>query len=468
MEEELGGYDVTKFKSLKEQNLKLPEYRKVSLIYYTIGNQPLIGMNSKQSDVLAVSKMPNPITELEKSTQLTITAGPYIDLINTVIDASGIGSGLVYKAVVAENSIHSILVGVRNRIEEFLDGIILELEYGGILEHIFESIRERVDSKLIVLCPEAINKLQVVYENVSSGDTPERWSHVASSCRRVIKDVADSIFPAQSNPIAVNERKHKVDDSAYINRMLAGIRKKSNSESTFELTNAMFRYTDAFLKNIRDYASKGDHYVFTKSDASRCLVYTYLLLGDILDYYVNTEKVTKKLGSPYEIKNGIQKYRNRKYLPLEDILKEARTEIVFVSVSHEIVTRFKQNEMIKSINNGVKITIMLLDPKSKEVSNKQKLFGRSIGNLSSLINKQLAELCIQKKELRSLGIDLIIKTYDWPLSYSYIIVDPESKNPLIKIEEITNKDPELRESSLKPCRILDSTFVEGSIKLVQI
>ena len=64
------------------------------------------------------------------------------------------------------------------------------------------------------------------------------------------------------------------------------------------------------------------------------------------------------------------------------------------------------------------------------------------------IKKQLAVLCIQRKEFRSLGIDLIIKTYDWPLSYSYIIVDPESKNPLIKIEEITNKNPELRESSL--------------------
>jgi hypothetical protein len=53
-----------------------------------------------------------------------------------------------------------------------------------------------------------------------------------------------------------------------------------------------------------------------------------LVLGDILDYYVNNERVTKKLGNPYEIKNGIQKYGSRKDLLLEDIVKEARQEIL--------------------------------------------------------------------------------------------------------------------------------------------
>ena len=86
----------------------------------------------------------------------------------------------MYKAVVAENSIHTILVGVRNRIGEFLDDTILELEYGTIPENVFENIRE-VDSKMVEMCPDAINKLQVIYENVSSGSTSEYWSHVASS-----------------------------------------------------------------------------------------------------------------------------------------------------------------------------------------------------------------------------------------------------------------------------------------------
>ena len=77
---------------------------------------------------------------------------------------------------------------------------------------------------MVEMCPDAINKLQVIYENVSSGSTSESWSHVASSCRRVIKDVAESIFPSRSVPITVNGKELTVNDSAFINRILPGMK----------------------------------------------------------------------------------------------------------------------------------------------------------------------------------------------------------------------------------------------------
>ena len=156
----------------------MPEYRTASLVYYDLRNQPLVGMNIEQAELLGASKLPNAIAELETSKQLSLTSGPMLDLINHLTGRSH--SHVVYKAVVAENSIHTILVGVRNRIGEFLDDTILELEYGTIPENVFENIRE-VDSKMVEMCPDAINKLQVIYENVSSGSTSEYWSHVASS-----------------------------------------------------------------------------------------------------------------------------------------------------------------------------------------------------------------------------------------------------------------------------------------------
>ncbi len=123
--------------------------------------------------------------------------------------------------------------------------------------------------------------------------------------------------------------------------------------------------------------------------------------------------------------------------------------MLFISASHKIVTRFKKREILESINKGVTMTVMTLRPDSREVSKKQKLFGRSVGNLRSIIRKQLTELCIQKEELKNLGIDLFVKTYDCPLSYSYIIVDRKSENPLIKMEEQeSSRDPHDRESSL--------------------
>ena len=47
----------------------------------------------------------------------------------------------------------------------------------------------------------------------------------------------------------------------------------------------MLEYIDNFLHHIQAYSSKGDHSTFTKLDATRCVIYTYLLLGDILHYY---------------------------------------------------------------------------------------------------------------------------------------------------------------------------------------
>jgi hypothetical protein len=79
---ELNGYDITEFKSLKEQQEGLPEYRTTALVYYDLRNQPLVDMNIEQAELLGASKLPNAIAELETSKQLSLTSGPMLDLIN--------------------------------------------------------------------------------------------------------------------------------------------------------------------------------------------------------------------------------------------------------------------------------------------------------------------------------------------------------------------------------------------------
>ena len=84
IDDELNGYDIMNFKSLKEQEEGLPEYRKADLVYYDLRNLPLIGMKTEQAELLGASKIPNPISELETSKQLTLTNGPMLDLINNL------------------------------------------------------------------------------------------------------------------------------------------------------------------------------------------------------------------------------------------------------------------------------------------------------------------------------------------------------------------------------------------------
>jgi hypothetical protein len=285
IENELNGYDVTQFSSYAEQEQKLPEHRKINLLYFYTNNNPVVGLSVEDAEQLCLSKIPNPVTDIETSDILTFTSGRGIEVMNYFCSQNGLPP--VYKAVAYENSIHTVIVAIKNVISEFLDKIILEIEYGGIPEGIFENIRKQVDEKMVLLCPDAINKLKVTYENVSTGATSESWSHVASSCRRILKDVADAIFPPQSQPITIDGKEHSVDDRAYLNRIRAGL-KKSEDNTTNDFTMSMFSYVDGFLKNIQAYASKGDHSVFSKTDASRCVVYTYMVLGDILNYYINS------------------------------------------------------------------------------------------------------------------------------------------------------------------------------------
>jgi len=257
-------------------------------------------MNSTQIsstlDDLRLSKYYSIFLNSMATIDLTIMGSGVIDGLNKFLKENITMSYIpeVYKAVLPSNQIKIIIIGVRKRIGEFLDKTILELEYGRIPEHIFENIRKEVDHKLVSSCPNAIEKLKVTYERIGSSQNPEDWSHVATSCRRIINDVADVVFPPQPRPTTgTNGKKHRLDENAYINRIITGIRMRASSRSEISFLTSMINYVDKFLHEIQGYASKGDHATFAKTDAVRCVVYTYLLLGDILHYYYDSNEVKR-------------------------------------------------------------------------------------------------------------------------------------------------------------------------------
>ena len=195
-----------------------------------------------------------------------------------------ISHGLVPKGELAK-----IIIGVQNKIYEFLDTVILELKYGNIPETIFTQIRQDVDSELRKHCPAAIAKITFLYEQLETGDLIV-YSQIAGTCRQAIKDVANVLFPAQDESYTdTNGKKLSVKDDKPINRILARI----DSDSEQKVLKSMHDYTVNFLHALQKYASKGDHSLFTKSDATRCIIYTYFLLGDILHYYTKHEEQEK-------------------------------------------------------------------------------------------------------------------------------------------------------------------------------
>ena len=86
--------------------------------------------------------------------------------------------------------------------------------------------------------PESVRKLTAVYENLRS-DNPEDWANATHSCRRVLQDLADALFPAQSEPIIRNVNGHskqiRLGPDQYINRLICYIEEESDSKRFTEI-----------------------------------------------------------------------------------------------------------------------------------------------------------------------------------------------------------------------------------------
>ncbi len=159
-----------------------------------------------------------------------------------------------------------------------------ELRFSGIADDIFSRIREKVDSVIGERVPDAVQKLAAVYENLQS-ENPEDWANAVHSCRRILQELANVLYPARADiEKKVNRKKRTIKLGAdnYINRLIAFLEEKADSERFKEIVGSHLRYMGDRLDSIFRADQKGSHAIVTKDEADRYVVYTYLVVGDIL------------------------------------------------------------------------------------------------------------------------------------------------------------------------------------------
>ena len=160
-----------------------------------------------------------------------------------------------------------------------------EIRFSSLAEDVFGRIRSRIDSSIGGAVPDAVRKFTAVHDNLSS-DNPEDWSNAAHSCRRVLQDLADVVFPARDKPttqiVDGKPKEIRLGADQYINRLIAYIEDSSNSSRFREIVGSQLRYMGDRLDALLGAAQKGSHSTVTKEEADRCVVYTYLIVGDIL------------------------------------------------------------------------------------------------------------------------------------------------------------------------------------------
>lgn len=160
-----------------------------------------------------------------------------------------------------------------------------ELKFSGVADDIFSRIREHVDSAIGSVVPEAINKFSAVHENLRS-DNPEDWSNAVHSCRRILQDLADAIYPSREDKVIEAGGKTKtikLGKNNYINRIIAFVEDRSDSERFSHIVGSHLGFLGDRLDSVFQAAQKGSHDVIVSQiEADRYVVYTYLTVGDVI------------------------------------------------------------------------------------------------------------------------------------------------------------------------------------------
>jgi hypothetical protein len=160
-----------------------------------------------------------------------------------------------------------------------------ELKFSGIADDIFSRIRETVDTSIGAKVPEAAQMLTAVYDNLQS-DNSEDWSNAVHSCRRILQALADAIYPAAEDKTAqINGKPKTVKLGAdnYVNRLVAFLEERTDSERFQEIVGSHLGFMGERLDSVFRAAQKGSHStIVSQAEADRYVVYTYLIVGDIL------------------------------------------------------------------------------------------------------------------------------------------------------------------------------------------
>lgn len=160
-----------------------------------------------------------------------------------------------------------------------------ELKFSDIADDIFNRIRGRADILIGEKLPASVQKFTAIYENLES-ENPENWSVAVHSCRRLLQDLADAVFPPtttkRTKTVVKNIVEIELGADNYINRLVAFIEDNSSSERFEELVGSNLNYIGERLDSVFRATQKGSHSDVSKEEADRYVVYTFMLVADIL------------------------------------------------------------------------------------------------------------------------------------------------------------------------------------------
>lgn len=179
---------------------------------------------------------------------------------------------------------------VRKKAHEIVSKLYNEVKFAGTISNCFDLLKNEVDDRLLDLNPEIAEKLMLSFKSVSSNNK-EEWSQALTTCRRLLEDLADELYPASNNK--TNGRTLKKEQ--YVNRLWAFMDTTIESNSNKKLAKTHVDFLGSWLENVNKLANKGVHAELGQLEATKAVFHTYLVVADILDYLQKDEQKPEKI-----------------------------------------------------------------------------------------------------------------------------------------------------------------------------
>lgn len=175
----------------------------------------------------------------------------------------------------AVSTLSSIRSRVLAAIHDFAVSRYHSLAFEGVAETIFEKHRTAVDRLLASEAPDVLEKLPAIYDRLSAGDS-EAVSQAMNSVRRMIKSVADGVYPPSEDAVEVDGQKYEIGSDKVLNRLKLLLLERCESKSRRERLQRSIR-------DIHERAAAGSHADITPSEAKALFLAAYLTLGEIIE-----------------------------------------------------------------------------------------------------------------------------------------------------------------------------------------
>jgi hypothetical protein len=178
--------------------------------------------------------------------------------------------------------LQTILDRVRSSVYAFLVTTEAELESGQAQAGIFVRAQEYVNAALAQYAPKALEQFIAAQDRLYDGSS-EDLAHALTSCRRMLKSLADQLYPATGEAVlGVDGVQRTMGDDQYRNRLLEYVRQTLGKHGQYAVIQKTLDGLGARLKSLDALASKGVHDEVTAAEAETCVVWTYLLAADLV------------------------------------------------------------------------------------------------------------------------------------------------------------------------------------------